>query len=106
MLYYNRITFPKGIDVNNTSAFKKYICIFVLFLDKGFRFQTTVCKSCHKVLMMSIGINNIVILDIYSVDYWCIIFGVSRNQAIYILYTSKNSNLSEKKLIIKRYKKS
>ena len=69
MLYYSRINFPKGIDVNNTSAFKKYISIFVLFLDKGFRFQTTVCNSCHKVSMMSIGINNIGILDIYSVDY-------------------------------------
>ena len=33
------------------------------------------------------------ILNVHDVDYCCIIFGISKNKAIYIL---KSSNLSEK----------
>ena len=100
MLYHNRIDFSEGIDVNKTSAFKRCIgCRYWYFLDKGFSFQTTVCNSCHNVSMMSNGINNIAIFNTYGIDYWCIIFAISKIEAIYIyiyIYTSKNSDLSEK----------
>ena len=120
MLYHNRIDFSEGIDVNKTSAFKRCIrCRYWYFLDKGFSFQTTVCKSCHNVSMMSNGINNIAIFNIYGINdvlflqlaklklyiyiyiyiYICIyiyIYIYIIYVYIYILYTSKNSDLSEK----------
>ena len=35
--------------------------------------------------MMSFGINNTAILNIYDIDYRCIISGVSKNEAIRIM---------------------
>ena len=48
MLYCNRIDVSEAVDVNRTSA-SKYciICHYCYFLDKGFRFQPTVCNVCH-----------------------------------------------------------
>ena len=39
------------------------------------------------------SLNNIAILDIYSVDYRCIIAGISKSEAMKLL---KNADLSEK----------
>ena len=53
--------------------------------------------------MMSIDFKFIVILNINGVDYRCIIFGISKSEAIHIF---KNHDLSEKKnWIIIRYTK-
>ena len=43
--------------------------------------------SCHDVLVvcidiMCIAINSITILNIHGVDYYCIIFGISKREAI------------------------
>ena len=69
MIYYNRIYVSEGIDVNKTSASNEcIICNYWCFLNKGCRFQPTVCDGCHDVLMMSIDINNINILNIHGID--------------------------------------
>ena len=44
-------------------------CHYWYFLDKGLKFQSTVCNSCHDVFMISIDIDNIGILNICGVDY-------------------------------------
>ena len=39
MLFYDRIDFSEGIDVNKTRGSKEHIiCYYQYFLDKGFRF--------------------------------------------------------------------
>ena len=82
MLYYNRIDISKCIDINMTSVSKLcIICHYWYFLDKRFRFQPVVYNGCHDVLMMSMEINNIVILNIHGIDYLCIICGISKNEA-------------------------
>ena len=65
----------------------------LILLDKEFRFPPTACNGCHDVLTMSIDINNITILDIYGVDYRCIIHGIVKSEAIKL---SRNADLSEK----------
>ena len=47
--------------------------IIGIFLGKGFRFQPAVCNGFHNVLMVFIDFNIIPILNIYGVDYSCII---------------------------------
>ena len=60
-------------------------CHYWYFLDKGFRFQPTVCNGCHDVPMLSFDVNDISILSICGLDYCCIIFGIRKNQTAYIL---------------------
>ena len=42
--------------------------IFAIILDKGFKFQPSVCIRCHDLLIMSIGLSDIAILKIKDVD--------------------------------------
>ena len=63
------------------------------FLDKGLRFQPAVCNGCRNVKMMSFDINIIAILNIFDVDYRCIINRIRENGAINLL---RSADLSEK----------
>ena len=64
-----------------------------VFLDKGFKFQTALCSSCHDVVMMSMKLNNIAILNIHGFDYHCIVNGMSKKGVVNIL---KKADLSKK----------
>ena len=78
-LYYDRANLSEVIDVNKTSTAKKGVIYHNQnFLDKGFKFQSSVCNGYHDVLMMSIDINSIAILNIHGIDYRCIFFGISK----------------------------
>ena len=65
----------------------------LLFLDKCFKFQTDVCIGCCNVLMMSMNLNNFVILIICGVGYCYIINGISESGAVNLL---QNVDLIEK----------
>ena len=87
MTYYNRIDVSEDIDVKKTIVSKKcIICHYWYFLDKRLRFQPTIYNGCHDVLMKSVDINNITILNINVVDYYCIIsciiIGISKSEDI------------------------
>ena len=73
MIYNDWIDVSKGIDINKTGTSKAcIICSYWHFLEKGFKFQSSVCNGCHDVLMF-IDINSIAILNIHGVNYCCII---------------------------------
>ena len=55
----------------------------VIFLDEEFMFQPAVFNCYHGVLIMSIDLRIIAILNIYGVEYHCIINGNSKSEAIY-----------------------
>ena len=94
MLHYNRTDISEGIDVNKTSASKECtICHFWYFIDKGFKFQSSVCNCCHDVLMISITLKDTEISNIYGVDYCCIINRISKSEAMNLL---EHANLCEK----------
>ena len=60
MLYFDRIDFSEGIDLNKTSRSKEYdIYHYWYFLNKGFKFQRYECNRCHDLLMMSMNLSNI-----------------------------------------------
>ena len=82
MLYFNKIDVSEEVDVNKTSVSKECeICHYWYFLNKGFKFQQNACKRCHDLLIMSMNISDIAILSIKSADYFCIISGISKNEA-------------------------
>ena len=65
MLYYDRIDFSEGTDVNETSASKECnICYYWNILKKGFTFQPNVCNRCHEFLMIPMNLSNIAILTL------------------------------------------
>lgn len=70
-----------------------YFLSLLKFFEKGFRLQLSVFNDCHDVLMMSFGISSVDILNIYGIDYYCIIFGISNQEIINLL---KIFDLSEK----------
>ena len=96
MLYYDRIDFSEGIDLNQANESKeRNICHYWHFLNKGFKFQLYVCNRCHDLLMMSMNLNRISsFFRIKNDGYHCIISETSKSEAINLL---QNVDLTEKK---------
>ena len=54
MLQYKKTNVSEWIDVNKTSASKKYeLCHYWYFKDVGFKFEKRVCNKCHDLLTMT-----------------------------------------------------
>ena len=86
LLYFDRIDFFQGIDVNKTSASMEYdICHCCYSLEKEFTWQPNVWNCSHDVLMMSMILSNIAILNINGVDYRCVINVISKSKAAILL---------------------
>ena len=100
-MYYDRTPVSEGIDNNKANTSKDYvICHYWYFLDKEFKFKSSVCNGCYGVLTISVGVDNIEnnilnilinISNINGVDCRCIICGVSKNEAIDLLKTANSS---------------
>ena len=69
------------------------LCHYWYFKDVGFKFEPHVCNKCHDVLMAVYELKKIAILNIKWVDFRCILWGISRNEAVKRL---NNSVLEEK----------
>ena len=94
MLHYNKIDVSEGIDVIQTSASKEcIICHYRYFLDKEFKFQSSVCNGCRDAFIRVINVTNIAVLNTFGVDFRCIIAGNSKSEAVNIF---KKSDISEK----------
>ena len=94
MLQYDRIDVSEEIDTNKTSASKECMfCHYWYFKDFGFKYEPNVCNKCHDLLTIAYELKNYAILNVKGVDYRCILWGTSRNEAVNIL---NNSNLDDK----------
>ena len=62
------------------------------FKDVGFRFEPHVYDKCHDVLMTTYELKNIAILNVKSVDFRCILLGLSRDEAVNRLNNSVLGN--------------
>ena len=94
MLQYDRISVSEGIEINKTIELKECVlCHYWYFKEVGYKFQPYVCNSCHAVSMMAYELKNVAILNAKGVDYRCILWGFSRDQAVNRL---NNSALEDK----------
>ena len=57
------------------------------------QYEPNVCNKCHNVLTTAYESKNIAILNVKGVDYRCILWGITRNEAVNIL---NNSVLEDK----------
>ena len=83
MLQYDRIDASEGIDINKTSASKEcMLCHYWYFKYVGYKSQPYVCNDCYAASMMAYELKNIAISDAKDVDYRCILWGISRDEAV------------------------
>ena len=83
MLQYIKIDVSEGIDTNKTSASKEcMLCHYWYFKDVGFEFEPLVCNKCHDILMTAYDLKDIAILNVKGVDFRCILWVVSRDEAV------------------------
>ena len=64
------------------------LCHYWYFKDVGFKFEPHVCNKCHDVLMTAYELKIIAILTVKGVDYRCILWGISKNEAANVLNDS------------------
>ena len=93
MLYYDRIAISKAIGVNKARESRECnIYHYWYFLNKRFKFQTSVCNRCHDLSIMSMNLSDTAILKIKNANYCCIISGISKSETIKLL---QNNDLTE-----------
>ena len=86
MLHYEKI---EGIDINKTSG----LCRYWYFKDVGFNFELHVCNKCDDLFMTAYELKNITILNVKRIDFRCILWGISKDEAVNKL---NNSVLEDK----------
>ena len=73
MLQYEKI---------DASASKEFmLCRYWYFKDVGFKFKPH-CNKCHDVLTTAYELKSIAKLNVKGVDFRCILWGISRDEAV------------------------
>ena len=94
MLQYEKTDVSEWIDTNKTSTSKEWmLCYHCFFKDVGFKFELLVFNKCHDVLMTIYEFKNTAKLNVKGVDFRCILWGASRDEAVNRL---NNSVLEDK----------
>ena len=57
------------------------LCHYLYFKDVGFKFERKICHECH-VLKTAYELKNIAILNVKGIDFRCILWGISRDEAV------------------------
>ena len=94
MLQYNRIDVSEGIEINKTNKSKEWmLCHYWYFKDLRYKFQPYLCNECHAVSILAYELKSIAILNAKDIDYRCILWDISRDEAVNKL---NNSVLEDK----------
>ena len=64
MLYYVRIDISEEIHLVNINYSKEGMICHSWFFNHGFKFQDSVCNSCHDFSMLCLNISNITIFTV------------------------------------------
>ena len=59
-----------------------------MFFNHGFKFQYSVCNGCYDLSMMCINISDIAFITVKNVDYRCIMYNITKSEAINLLENS------------------
>ena len=88
MLYYEIINISKGVDPTKSKRSKECMICYYWFFNHGFKFQDSICNECHDLTILSLNIRDIAIITVKNVDYHCIIYKITKSEAINLLETS------------------
>ena len=82
MLYYNRTDVSKGIDPTKSNKSRECMIFNYCFFHHRFKFQDSVCNGCHYLTMLSVNTSEFAIITIKNTYYCCIIYNISKYEAI------------------------
>ena len=84
MLQYEIIDFSQRIDINRSNKLKEFmICYYYWsFKDIGCKYEPYVRNECHDISMMAYELENIAILNVKSIDYRCVLWNMTKHEAI------------------------
>ena len=91
MLQYEKIDVSKRIDINESNKSKEcMICCYWYFKDIGDNLsEPYFCNKCDDMSMMAYELEHIAILNVSSFDYTCVLWNMTKNDAINRLNNSK-----------------
>ena len=90
MLYYDKFDASEGIDINKSNTSNRCMaCHYWYFKDIGYKYEPEVCNKCHNISMMAYELENIAILNVKGVDYRCVLWNMTKNDAINRLNNAK-----------------
>ena len=72
------------------------LCHYLYFKNVGFRFEPHIWNKYHDILMTAYELKNIAILNVKGVDVRCILWGISRDEAVNRL----NNSVLEDKIVL------
>ena len=82
MLHYDKIDFSKGIDLTKSSNSKECMVCHYWFFNHGFKYEDSVCNTCHDFLIQWADISNIAIVTVKVAGNCYIIYSISKSNAI------------------------
>ena len=89
MLQYERIKVSEGIDITKSNKSKEcMIYRYWYFKDIGYKFEH-VSNKCRDMSMMAHELKNIAIQTVKLVDYRCVLWNMTKNDATNRLNNSK-----------------
>ena len=53
-----------------------------MVFDHGLEFQNSVGNGCHNLTMLCLNLNDISTITVKGVDYRCIVYGITKYEAI------------------------
>ena len=62
------------------------------FFNHGFKFRDSISNGCHDLTTLSVNISDIAIVTVKDNDYRCIIYNISKSEAIDSLKNSVLKN--------------
>ena len=86
LMYQKKLTLIKHVHQKNVWYFK----------DVGFKLEPRVCAKCHDVLMTAYELKSIAISNVKGVNFRCILWGISKDEAVHRL---NNSVLEDKSVL-------
>ena len=72
-----KVDVSEGIDKKECM-----LCHYWYFRDIGFKLEPHVNNKCHDVLMPAYELKNIEVLNVKGVNFRCILWVISRNEAV------------------------
>ena len=92
MLYYDRIDISQGIVPAISNKSRECMICRSWFFNHEFKFQDYVFNDCHDLIMLSVNISDIATITVKNVDYHCIIYNISKSEAVNLLENSVLEN--------------
>ena len=93
---YDRVDLDKEKDFAKSNNSKECIVCHYWYSNHGLQYQNSICNGCYDLMMLCLNLNGIIIVTVKSVDYCCIIHGISKSDATNL---SENFALDDRECI-------